>query len=102
MRRLAGIGVQQEVLDDAEILLEAVLTLAPDYQAARYDYAMALLRRHKHVQAIAELEKLLQIDPGNRVYRTSYATAQVGLGDHERALGLYPELVADPGPAGPP
>jgi len=99
MRLLARIGLQQEVLDDAEVLLEAVLTLAPDYQAARYDYAMALLRRHKHVQAVAELEKLLQLDPGNRVYRTSYATAQVGLGDHERALGLYRELVASAGPA---
>jgi tetratricopeptide (TPR) repeat protein len=95
MRLLARIGLQQDVLDDAETLLEAVLTLAPDYRAARYDYAMALLRRHKHVQAVAELEKLLQLDPGNRVYRTSYATAQVGLGDHGRALGLYRELVAD-------
>src|SRR6266403_5336012 len=95
MRLLARIGLQQEVLDDAETLLEAVLTLAPDYRAARYDYAMALLRRHKHVQAVAELDKLLQLDPGNRIYRTSYATAQVGLGDHERALGLYRELVAD-------
>ena len=95
MRLLARIGLQQEVLDDAETLLEAVLTLAPDYRAARYDYAMALLRRHKHVQAVAELDKLLELDPGNRIYRTSYATAQVGLGDHERALGLYRELVAD-------
>src|SRR6266404_2099345 len=94
MRLLARIGLQQEVLDDAETLLEAVLTLAPDYRAARYDYAMALLRRHKHVQAIAELDKLLQLDPGNRVYRTSYATAQVGLGDYGLALGLYRELVA--------
>src|SRR5882762_11544037 len=95
MRLLARIGLELDVLDDAETLLEAVLELAPDYRAARYDYAMALLRRHKHVQAVAELEKLLQLDPGNRVYRTSYATAQVGLGDHGRALGLYRELVAD-------
>jgi tetratricopeptide (TPR) repeat protein len=95
MRLLARIGLQQDVLDDAETLLEAVLTLAPDYRAARYDYATALLRRHKHVQAIAELEKLLQLDPSNRAYRTTYATAIVGLGDHERALGLYRELLVD-------
>src|SRR5882762_5791209 len=93
MRLLARIGLQQDVLDDAETLLEAVLILAPDYRAARYDYAMALLRRHKHVSAVAELEKLLQLDPGNRAYRTTYATAIVGLGDHERALGLYRELL---------
>jgi tetratricopeptide (TPR) repeat protein len=95
MRLLARIGLQQDVLDDAETLLEAVLRLAPDYRAARYDYAMALLRRHKQTQAIAELDRLLQLDPSNRTYRTSYATALVGLGDHEQALALYRELLKD-------
>ena len=98
MRLLARIGLERDVLDDAEILLEAVLDLAPDYRAARYDYAIALLRRHRHVQSIAELEKLLQLDPANRVYRTTHATALVGLGEHERALGLYRGLVADAAP----
>jgi tetratricopeptide (TPR) repeat protein len=101
MRLLARIGLARDVLDDADILLEAVVALAPDYRAARYDYAMALLRRHKHVQAIAELEKLLQLDPGNRLYRTTYATANVGLGDHERALGQYRQLIADAPPGAP-
>ena len=32
MRLLARIGMEREVLDDAELLLEAVLQLAPDYQ----------------------------------------------------------------------
>jgi tetratricopeptide (TPR) repeat protein len=95
MRLLARIGLERDVLDDADTLLEAVLARAPDYRAARYDYAIALLRRHKHVQCIAELDKLLQLEPNNRIYRTTHATAYVGLGDHERALRLYRELVAD-------
>jgi tetratricopeptide (TPR) repeat protein len=95
MRLLARIGMQRDVLDDADLLLAAVLKLAPDYQAARYDYAITLLRRHKHREAIAELERLLATDPGNRAFKTTYATALVGLGDHEKALGLYRELVAD-------
>jgi tetratricopeptide (TPR) repeat protein len=95
MRLLARIGLERDVLDDADTLLEAVLARAPDYRAARYDYAIALLRRHKHVQCIAELDKLLQLEPANRIYRTTYATAYVGLGDHGRALRLYRELVAD-------
>jgi tetratricopeptide (TPR) repeat protein len=99
MRLLARIGLAHDVLDDADMLLEAVLTMAPDYRAARYDYAMALLRRHKHVQSAAELEKLLQLEPNNRTYKTTYATANVGLGDHERALALYQELIADAPPA---
>jgi len=93
MRLLARIGLQLDVLDDAEVLLEALLKLAPDYRAARHDYALALLRRHKPQQAAAELDKLLQVDPENRAYRTTYASAIVGLGDHERALGLYRELL---------
>jgi tetratricopeptide (TPR) repeat protein len=95
MRLLARIGLEHDVLDDAELLLEAVLELAPDYRAARHDYALALLRRHKHVEALAELEKLLVLDPQNRMYRTTYATASVGLGDHQRALELYRDLLID-------
>ena len=95
MRLHARIGLELDVLDDAELLLEAVLEVAPDYRAARYDYARALLQRHKHLQAVAELDKLLKLEPQNRLWRTTYATACVGLGDHERALALYRELLAD-------
>ncbi len=53
MRLLAQIGMKLDVADDAELLLENVLLLAPDYHAARYEYAQALLTRHKHVRARA-------------------------------------------------
>ena len=43
MRLLARIGMARDVLDDAELLLEAVLALAPDYGAARHDYARVLV-----------------------------------------------------------
>lgn len=95
MRLLARIGLASDVLDDAEVLLEAVLAVAPDYNAARYDYAIALLKRHKHLAAIAQLEKLLVLEPNNRAYRTTYATTQVGMGDHEQALKLYRALLVD-------
>jgi len=95
MRLLAKIGIAHDVLDDAELLLEALLTLAPDYRAARHDYALVLIERHKYVQARQELERLLQHEPHNRQYRTLYATACVGLGDHDRALSLYRELLVD-------
>ena len=95
MRLLAKIGIKLDVLDDAELLLEGVLVLAPDYQAARFDYAETLLLRHRHVAAIEELDKLLAADPGNRVYRTSYANACAGLGDHERSIAIYRELLVD-------
>ena len=93
MRLLARIGLALGVTDDAETLLAAAVAMLPDYHAARYDYAITLLRRHKHAQAITELDKLLSLDPANRMYATTYATAHVGVGDHERALKLYRRLI---------
>jgi len=95
MRLLAKIGLELDVLDDAELLLESALLLAPDYTAARYDYARVLLERHKHALARAELDKLLQMEPDNRAYRMSYAAACAGLGEHERAMVLYRKLLAE-------
>jgi len=80
MRLLAQIGVKQEALDDAEFLLESVLVFAPDYHAARYDYANVLSQRHKDARALEEARKLLQVEPSNRAFRTVYANACVGLG----------------------
>ena len=98
MRLLAQIGIKLEVLDDAEFLLESVLVFAPDYHAARYDYALVLEQRHKYTRAKEEAEKLLTIDPFNRAFRTAYANANVGLGSHETALSTFRELSAeDPG-----
>jgi len=95
MRLLARIGRAHEVLHDAEVLLEAVLTLAPDYHAARIDYAQVLLDRHKYAHAQAQIEQLLKDDPGNRLVRTLHATTCVGLGEHEKAIGLYRSLLVD-------
>ena len=43
MRLLAKIGMKLEVLDDAELLLHSLLEIAPEYHAARHDYALVLL-----------------------------------------------------------
>jgi tetratricopeptide (TPR) repeat protein len=94
MRLLARIGIERDVLDDAQLLLEAVLDLAPDYQAARFDYAQVLIKRHLHQRAREQAEKLLAADPSNRNYRTLHALTCVGLGQHERAIGLYRELLS--------
>ncbi len=95
MRVLAKIALARDVVHDADLLLEAVLEIAPDYTAARFDYARALMARHKYGPALAQLEMLLKAAPDNRAYRTTYATAYVGLGDHERALELYRQLLAE-------
>ena len=101
MRLLARIGLERDVLDDAELLLESVLKLAPDYRAARFDYVRALYRRQKYLQAQQEIEKLLGLDPENREYLKQYAATCVGLGTYEPIIGLYRELLTRT-PAGSP
>ena len=95
MRLLARIGMAREVLDDAEVLLEAVLDLAPDYRAARLDYARVLVERHNYALAAEQLERLLELEPDNREYRVLYATACAGLGRQEQAAGLYRAVLAE-------
>src|SRR3989440_1943358 len=98
MRLLARIGVAREVFDDAEILLAAALAMAPDYIDLRRDYACVLLDRHKHAEAIEQLERLLKLDPKNIDYRTLHATATVGLGDHEGGIRGFTTVLADTSP----
>jgi predicted Zn-dependent protease len=95
MRLLAKIGIAHDVLDDAEVLLEAALTLAPDHRAARYDYADTLTKRHKYTQAREQVLRLLELDGRNLDYRSLAATIAVGMGDNEAAIALYEDLLRD-------
>src|SRR5580693_10596526 len=65
LRLLARIKHQHEVLDEAELLIEAALKLAPNYLAARLDYARVLIDRQKYLRAREEIEALLSLEPGN-------------------------------------
>jgi tetratricopeptide (TPR) repeat protein len=94
MRLLARIGIARKVFDDAELVLAAVLELAPDYSLARAEYAEALIELHRYREAQEQLERLMREDPqSRRRLQGLYATACVGLGEHERAITLYQELV---------
>jgi tetratricopeptide (TPR) repeat protein len=93
MRLLARIGMERDVLDDAQLLLEAVLDLEPGYHAARFDYAQVLSRRHMYERAREQTGKLLAAEPANRNYRTLHALTSVGLGKHDEAIALYQELL---------
>ena len=95
MRLLARIGMARDVLDDAELLLAGALTLAPDYHAARFNYAQVLTLRHKYAQACEEIERLLKLEPQSSEYRRLGATIAVGLGEHEKAIAIYHELLRE-------
>src|SRR5262249_41075092 len=88
MRLLARLGIERDALDDAQLLLEGVLDVAPDYAAARFEYAQVLSKRQLHQQAQQQVETLLAADPGNRNYRTLHAMTCIGLGQNERAVEM--------------
>lgn len=95
MRLLARIGMARGVLDDAELLLTAVLEQVADHRGARLDYAQVLLQRHKYQEANIQAEKLLALDPVNMDYLSVAATAAVGLGEHHRSIALYRTMLAE-------
>ena len=93
MRLLARIGMAHKVYLDAQILLAAVLERAPDYTAARTEYAFVLIELHRFQEARAQLDLLLKDDPQNLALKSFYAASCAGLGEHERSIGLYRELL---------
>lgn len=99
-RLLARIRQTQGAPEEAEALLESVVERAPDYHAARLDYAMVLLQQQKHLQARRQAEHLLEHDPDNRDYLKQYGAACVGLGDHEAVIDLYERLLTGPAQSG--
>jgi tetratricopeptide (TPR) repeat protein len=95
MRLLARIALAHDVLDEAEFLLAAALELAPEFTAARRDYAETLIKRQRFGEARREIEKLLALDGASLDYRILAATAAVGLGRPEEAIEIYRGLIAD-------
>jgi tetratricopeptide (TPR) repeat protein len=99
MRLLARIGIARRVYDDPELLLAAVLERAPDYRAARHEYASVLIELHRHEEARRHIGMLLEDEPDNRALRMLDAAALVGLGQHERAIAIYRGLLGTPADA---
>lgn len=99
MRLLAYIGVQTEVLDDAEVLLRNAVEFEPNNLFARFDFISVLYKRQKFGEAFAQAEQLLAADPSNVKHRTVYANQCVAVGKFEEAIQLYDQVItkiADP------
>lgn len=92
---LGRIHLNRGAVEEAEPLLHRALRDAPDWNDARFDYAMALLQQQKHAAARAEAERLLQGDAESREYRKLYAAACIGLGDHEPVIDIYAALLSN-------
>lgn len=93
MRVLANIASLNEFSNDAAVMLAEVLQLAPDYNAARYDYVNALIDQQKHGLAREEVEKLIAADPDSPASRITLASILVALGEIDEAIAGYKKLI---------
>ena len=93
MRLLARIGMAHKVYFDAQVLLAAVIERAPDYRAARHEYASVLVELHRHQEARTQIDTLLRDEPDSPALKALFAACCVGLGEHARAIRLYQELL---------
>jgi predicted Zn-dependent protease len=79
---------------DAENLLARCLELAPGFNAARYNYAMALYRLSKSVAALQQIDILTASEPRNSGYRNLKAVVLAGIGDYQESLEIYADVLA--------
>ena len=100
MRLLAYIGVQTEVLDDAEILLKNAVEFEPKNLLARFDYISVLYKRQKYGEAFDQAQRLLVADPENVRNKTVYANQCVAVGKFDEAIAIYDQVIPNiPDPA---
>ncbi|WP_088330351.1 sulfotransferase [Lacimicrobium sp. SS2-24] len=90
---LAEIGQRLKIYDDAEFLLESCVELEPDNQTARAQYLGLLLRTGKYTKAREQAEYLLEQAPQHPAYTVSLASALTGLGENEKGIALYQQVV---------
>jgi tetratricopeptide (TPR) repeat protein len=79
------------------IMLERLYRLTGDMRnarVARLEFVRVLIDRQKYQQAREATEVLLKQNPADRESLLLNAAACTGLGDHERAIAVYRELLA--------
>jgi tetratricopeptide (TPR) repeat protein len=81
--------------EDAEAQLARCVELAPDLDAARIRYALALHRQGKSGLAAAQLAMLVEKDPRDLSCRDLQSEVLTAMGKHAEALACYRTLVKD-------
>jgi tetratricopeptide (TPR) repeat protein len=97
LRLLAEIATRLGVFEDAEQLFGRCVELAPGFHLARGGYAHALMKQGKFEQSLAQIDRLLAVDPDNTSYRILLASVLIRVGRHEEAIENYQRVVSRPG-----
>jgi tetratricopeptide (TPR) repeat protein len=93
--RAADAAIARKNLAEAEALLACSLATSPDFDAARFRYAIVLLAEEKAHLALPAIEELIRRDPPNVFYRELRASALQEVGDFHQAIAQYKELLSD-------
>jgi tetratricopeptide (TPR) repeat protein len=94
IRMFAEVAARLGRYRDAENLLARCLELAPSFHGARHNFAVVLFRQGKSAAALPEVERLLAAEPRNPNYLSLQAAVLAGIGEYERAVGIYKEVLA--------
>jgi tetratricopeptide (TPR) repeat protein len=95
LRMLAEVAGRLRRYDDAQSLLEHCLTLAPSFDAARYNYAMVLNRQGNGAAALPHVQMLLSKEPRSPAYRNLQAAVLVNVGDYHESIAVYEAVLRD-------
>jgi tetratricopeptide (TPR) repeat protein len=94
IRMLAEVAGRLRRYHDAENLLVRCLELAPGFNGARYNYAMALYRLNKPVAALRQIDILMTSEPRNSGYRNLRAVVLANIGSYQESLEIYADVLA--------
>jgi len=94
IRMLAEVAARLRRFGDAEKLLTRCLELAPGFTAARHNLAIVLLRRNEPAAALREIDRLQSTEPNNPNYVNLKAAILARIGEFDRSLELYAEVLA--------
>jgi tetratricopeptide (TPR) repeat protein len=94
IRMFAEVAGRLRRYQDAENLLARCLELAPSFNAARYNYAMALYRQNRSIAALQQVDLLMASEPRNSGYRNLRAVVLANIGEYHEALEIYADVLA--------
>ena len=94
IRMFAEVAGRLRRYQDAENLLARCLELAPGFNGARYNYALALYRQNKSVAALQQIDILMAREPHNSSHRNLRAVVLANIGDYRESLEIYADVLA--------
>jgi tetratricopeptide (TPR) repeat protein len=89
IRMLAELGARVGRNEQALVLLERCLALAPGFAMARHNYALVLDRCNRHEEALVEVDALLAADADNAGLQNLKAVVLGKLGNYGSAIRMY-------------